>query len=697
MKIFIEYPFYFILFCIVCGIIYALLQYFNEPKLNSITLHKLYVRWILAFLRGSVVSLITFLLLNPFIRKHTDTKVKPAIAIVVDNSASIAEKTSETNRNELLQKINAIKNALSSEFLVDIYAFGNNLERSDKFAFKEKTTNLESVFSQIETNYANANLGAVILASDGIYNKGNDPLTIAKGLQVPVYSIGLGDTTLARDARIARVLYNELIYVNEPVSIQVDLLASGLQGNSIQTNAEWNGVSIAKKQHAINTNSEEIKNEITFTPTKIGVQTLRIAVPPINGETNTSNNYRTVSIHVIDAKKRVLFIAHNPNPDISALRAAIDGHSNFESDVQYFFSFNGKIDNVDLAILYQASKAGSIAKSAVDKLKVNGIATFFIEGNGINTAQFNQLQNAVNLTNKANTTNEVFAYVNKNFVGLHLPEGLSAALTKYPPAFSPFVDIKTPPNAQIILNQKIGAVQSNLPLLFSVEQQQSKTGILLAEGIWKWRLANYSLYKNHEVFDGFWSQVIQNFATKNDKRKFRVWAEKQLFSDDESILLNAELYNDNYELINTPDVQLSIINEAGKEFQATFNKTNQSYTYSQNELQEGNYTFTARTIFNNQKFEGKGSFRVEKTDIEKYNLTADFNTLRLLSQHTGGSFCMSGESEKIADTIIGNARIKPIVYTIFNNISLIDMRWILAVILALLALEWIIRKYIGSY
>ncbi len=40
------------------------------------------------------------------------------------------------------------------------------------------------------------NLGAVVLAGDGIYNQGVEPLFAASGLSVPIYTIALGDTVL---------------------------------------------------------------------------------------------------------------------------------------------------------------------------------------------------------------------------------------------------------------------------------------------------------------------------------------------------------------------------------------------------------------------------------------------------------------------------------------------------------------------
>jgi len=85
----------------------------------------------------------------------------------------------------LQNKINQLVNNLKDNYEVKTIAFGNEIQPDSALTFKQKQSNLESVLNEIENNYSNKNLGAVIMATDGIYTKGNSPLESAKNLKVP--------------------------------------------------------------------------------------------------------------------------------------------------------------------------------------------------------------------------------------------------------------------------------------------------------------------------------------------------------------------------------------------------------------------------------------------------------------------------------------------------------------------------------
>ena len=60
-------------------------------------------------------------------------------------------------------------------------------------------------FASVQDLYSNQNVGAVILASDGIYNEGSNPLYANFELNAPIHVIALGDTVPSRDVILKRV------------------------------------------------------------------------------------------------------------------------------------------------------------------------------------------------------------------------------------------------------------------------------------------------------------------------------------------------------------------------------------------------------------------------------------------------------------------------------------------------------------
>jgi hypothetical protein len=109
-----------------------------------------------------------------------------------------------------------------------------------------------------------------------------------------------------------------------------------------------------------------------------------------------------------------------------------------------------------------------------------------------------------------------------------------------------------------LFKQKIGNVETNYPLLAFNDEAGRKTAALTGEGLWRWQLAEYREFGNHHAVEELLSQTVQYLTANANRQRFRVYAAKNVFDEGENVLLNAELYNDALELINTPDVKINL-------------------------------------------------------------------------------------------------------------------------------------------
>ena len=101
-------------------------QYFYKNKSQS----KLYKG--LAFLRFLIIFGILLLLINPIISRKTYETVKTPLAIVVDNSKSIAELKADAMSKEVFEKL-ATNSDLKEKFDLQLYRFDSEFE-----AFEER-------------------------------------------------------------------------------------------------------------------------------------------------------------------------------------------------------------------------------------------------------------------------------------------------------------------------------------------------------------------------------------------------------------------------------------------------------------------------------------------------------------------------------------------------------------------------------
>ena len=169
------------------------------------------------------------------------------------------------------------------------------------------------------------------------------------------------------------------------------------------------------------------------------------------------------------------------------------------------------------------------------------------------------VQNGLLIKGNADKFNEVTADVAKDFSLFTLSDKTTQTIAKLPPFSCFFGDYITNPASKTLLYQRVNSLETNYPLWMFNESGDVKFGIVCGEGLWRWRLYDYMLNKNQEATNELIDKTIQYLSVKADKRPFRVNLQKNIFSDNEAITFDAQLYNANYELINSPEVDMKVI------------------------------------------------------------------------------------------------------------------------------------------
>ena len=262
---------------------------------------------------------------------------------------------------------------------------------------------------------------------------------------------------------------------------------------------------------------------------------------------------------------------------------------------------------------------------------------------------------------------------------------------------SPFGEFKEIGGGQVLFYQKIGKVETKYPLIMLGESNGIRTGIVTAEGLWKWRLFDFAQHQNHDLFDGLLGKMTTYLSVKEDKRKFRSAADKTVYRENEPVNFTAELYNNSYELINDPDVRVILTNADGKQFPYTMNKNGRAYALSAGILPVGNYNFKATTSVGGQQLEAGGAFSVQPIQLELYETTADHAILRALSSQFGGATVAPKDIASLADSIRARPNMKPIMYVTTKTQNALNLKWIFFLLISLLAAEWFARRYFGAY
>jgi hypothetical protein len=185
-------------------------------------------------------------------------------------------------------------------------------------------------------------------------------------------------------------------------------------------------------------------------------------------------------------------------------------------------------------------------------------------------------------------------------------------------------------------------------------------------------------------------------SVKEDKNLFRLRTDHFVFETD-PVIIDAELYNASFELVNEPLVQLTIINEQGMRFSYEMGRTSNAYRLNAGNFPPGEYTYQAFTSYAGQVHEAAGKFNVSALNLEGLRTIADHNLLFQIAQSSDGEMYYPGQWNQLADALNNRDDILPVMFSQKEFHELINLRVLFLLLLLLLSAEWFLRKWNGSF
>ena len=677
------------MFCILAGAAYAAVLYFRDKKLSEVSLA---VIRLMAVFRFMSITLLSFLLLSPLIKTIKRTVEKPVVVIAQDNSESlVAGKDSAFYKKEYKEKLQKLINELGDKYEVRTFSFADKIQEIqdlNPIDFKDKKTSLSALFDDLDTRYSNRNLGAVIMATDGLYNNGSSPVYASDKIKAPIYTIALGDTTVKKDIILLKTDHNRIVYLGNDFPVEVVVNAKQLKGKSTTLTISKDKTTLFTQ--VINFNSDAfIQTVPVFLQAKeTGLQHYKVKLSSLPEEMTTANNVNDLFIDVLDARQKILILAEGPHPDVAALKGSIEKNQNYEVESYTLEGFDQSLKKYDLVILFQLPGARNPIQKIRTDLAAAGTPLWIFTGG-------NQVVREDLSVNEVQRTNECEPVLEQNFPLFTLSDEFRKGVGDFPVVTCPFGNINAG-TSTVLFYQRIGSVQTKTPLMTFNANTENKTAIFYGEGIWRWRLQDFAAHGNHNLMDEFISKTVQYLSLKTDKSFFRVKG-KNNFPENEPVELEAEVYNESYELINTPDVNIVITDASNKKYPYAFSKTSNAYRLNAGVLPVGEYTYEARVKVGEKLYTQKGQFSVSALQIELTNTVADHQLLYRISRDHGGEMVHPSDLDKIAQKLQSRDDVKSVSYSEKKLDDLLNLKWIFFVLLALLSAEWFMRKRNGVY
>lgn len=713
MSFTISYPAWFYILCPLAGAVYAILFYYREGKtaeFQNIT------KWLLGAFRFLAVALAVFLLLSPLLQDNKNTTEKPILVVLQDNSASILTSNDSVFYKTVYKSLwEKTVTELSERYDVRTLAFGSRLSDSMNYRFDEKETDIAGALEEVNKRYYGKNIGAIILATDGIYNKGFDPLYAAQRIKCPIYTVAMGDTIVKRDAKITKVEHNNTVFLGNTFPLQIVIDAQKLDGKStVLTVSDVTGGKEEKlfvKPIVYSSPTFHLDVPVQLTAASAGLKHYIVKLNPVEGEENLQNNRSDIYIRVLDRKEKILILS-NPHPDVAAIVESINSSDGFEAEsflpskftdshvgsakTDKTYSPAQDLNKYCLIIVNQLPSANYPIAEILQYAAKLELPVLYIVGGETNINSFNNLNTGIRINSLGNSTADAEAYPAPAFSLFTLDDESDNYFSQCPALATPFASYRVSPSVTALCYQKIQNTNTTYPLIAFNTEGSRKICVICGEGIFRWKMQDYADHKNHIFFDGLIDKMVQYLAVKEDKSFFRIHAPYR-FKDDEPVEMDAELYNPSYQLINDPEVTITFTNEGGKNFSYTFSRTTNGYHLNAGMLQPGLYSYTAQVKDGDQLYTKKGDFTVTPVQMETVQTIADHHLLYSMAAGHSGVMLFPRQLNQLVNLIENRTDIKPVIYSHVANSPLIDFKWLFFLILFLAGTEWVIRKWNGIY
>jgi len=663
----------------------------------------------LIILRALIFILILIMIFEPVISVVFHSNVESKTLVFIDNSNSLAAKDS----SKRLEQVNSLIKNISSESEIrsQIFFFGKKVDSvqdagSSKLNFTEAQTNFSSVIDLIKKKSSSVN-SAVIL-SDGIINDGNDPTYQVEKLQLPVFTVGVGDSTEKKDILIYNVQYNSTIYAEKPTVIETAIKNIGFGGSNTR-------IAFYEENKLLDTKdillSESGLNKISFNyrPSTGGEKKLSISVSPLNGEVTTANNKRIIFLNVLDTKLKVCLVAGSPSADVSAISKAVTTDKNIllrkiiQTSTNKFLSEvkTSAIDSADVLFLVDFPSS-STPQNLIDKISSavnNQNKPFFILlSSNVDIRQLRSLENVLPFTIENNNTEliQVLPELNSDLYSSSFSTGSNKKeiWNSLPPVSQAAVKIQIKPGSNSLVSAKVRNIPIANPLVISRSLGKQRAFAMLAGDIWKWQLQTAE--KHPEFFDNFINDIVKWLNLSSQQKQFSVSTDKKIYSPNEEVNFTAQLYDNTFSPIDTAQIELQILKGEKKFDLALASVGNGIYNAVFTPNEPGDYLFSASSLLNGTQMKTDiGRFSVSETQIEKIDTRMRPAFLKSLAKSTGGEYYSIDNYSNLLDKLRGINR-NPIKETgTKKEYYLWSDERVLLLIIILFAAEWFIRKRSG--
>lgn len=697
--------------------------YFYRVTNPPVTKSKRNILWGLRTLSLFILFLVLF---QPILSVISGILDKPKIAVMLDNSLSVAFADAQSDRkSQYLKAMSDLNlNSLNKEEFKTIL-FDNGIKEldkiePDKFKFDGQLTNMTKPLQWLSDNINENNFQAGLMVTDGNFNTGDNPIYKAESIGKPLFIVGVGDTVQPKDIIVQSIITNTIAYIDKPLPININVKISGFYSGEAEIILLDNGNRLTEQNIIINPEKQNYTTIFEYKPTSSGIHKITVQIPEIKGEVTNKNNSLSEFINVLSNKRQITILAGSPSPDLSFIKNTLNSEKGIE--IKTFIQKQGSefYDNpptsqdmkkTDLFVLI-GFPINSTPNFVLDMLKSELAANksiLFVLSQQTDITKLKLIEDYLPFNTLSSRQQEYLAIPDFKKSSLSSPitriKGTDTDIdewNKLPPIYKTETFVKVKPESEIISTVKVNNVPLNEPLILTRQFQEAKSVAFLGYGLYRWKLLGYALDASKgkkdtpDLFETFINNSVKWLSTDLTKKNVVIKTTKKVFLKDERIEFIGQVYDASLNPIDNANVKIKITN--GKESRDLIltSAGNGRYTGYLDNMPEGDYYYSGDAFTNDKKLgSDNGRFNIGELALEYQNLKMNYPLLKELAERTGGKFYFTNDTKNLISDIKKIKSFEPKSITKKSEYYIWNMTLLLGLAIVLFALEWFLRKRAG--
>jgi hypothetical protein len=643
----------------------------------------------LEVMRVGLVAAAVALLNQPEWVQEVQPDDKPTIAVLFDQSYSMrtrdesSESVNRANndpiaRSEALAPLKSLTQSkrLSNDYQITLIPFAAD----EPSGYSNLSEPLEATLKNLK------NLHAVVFASDGDWNSGSPPSTIAERLrakQIPLLAVPVGSKSQLPDLELVSFDVPGFGITGKTVQIPVTVESSLPRATNAVLVMSLGDATIQQKEIAIQAMGQTSLT-IPWKPTSAGSFQLKLVLPKHVDEVIADNNIRVASIVVRDERLKVLVVESYPRWEYRYLRNALSRDPGVDVSCLLFQSGLAKVGGGNRDYISEFPET----LEELSKFDVVFLGDVGMEAGQLSEENCRLLQGLVQrqaaglvfmpgwqgrqLSLIDGPLKEMFPIV----FDLNQPEGWGSRtpahfeltelgrrslLTRLADSiednlvvwenlpgfqwYAPILRAKAGTDVLAVHGEAMSA-QGRVPLLVTQTYGVGKILFMGTDGAWRWRKGVEDRYHYR-----FWGQVVRWMAYQRNMAKgetIRLYYSPEQPDVRQTVFLNANVTEKNGEPLTQGEVSVRIVSPSGAAETLKLDRQGEEWGAFQTKFvpqEAGLYTVTMRSSASDDELEAE--LLVQGQSVERLGKPARPEVLDELAKITRGAIARPSDVEGI--------------------------------------------------